>query len=730
MLKNMGKKSKEIKPKTKKAKKMHSLKMNKITNIFKSTEKSKDIPRAYTKNADAKKKRSGKIKITIKSRMIASYFLCVAIPLVIVNIFSSNNSRKTLKDTSSQLAIQMTQQACNNISSYADEIEKLVNRIILNELNAASYNLINEYMTVDTSQGEAVTNINRHTIETDIKSQLIYSLALDDNIKEIALHFTDEDNIITTYDQSANRADLSKEELMKFLEYNAGSNIQWITNFPGYEERIFAIRRLTNMKRAKSVGIFIAETDISSLVEQIESIELWEGSSISLIDGEGQVMYTTDESSMTSEIKAFTEQEAPSDEKEIEGTLVTYSTSSNGWRVVITIPVAVLTQSIDAVNYINWILIIISVIVAVGAGFLISNSIIKFIIQMRHIMKQAEQGDLNAQVVTKGQNELSELGESFNHMLINIKTLIQETQATIDKVLEASNILKRNTGHSIETFNQLTASIGNIAEGSNCQAEDTQTGAVMMENLADSIKSVIRDTEEVYTRSEGARSKIEVANKRMNRLNKAMSSTAAISADIRESIINLNDLTKAIGEVMKLLDGISEQTNLLALNASIEAARAGDVGRGFAVVANEVRTLSEQSKVSTSHVRETLKQIEKEAKQAVDLVNKSNEVINEQEKVAQETRISLHEMIDELVGINEGIDQVNVRSTAMNELKNDVSEKIESITTVTQENAAATQELNALGEEQKAVMEQLSNLADELNDQLEGLRESVKHFKI
>ena len=692
--------------------------------------------RLNLKNFSFKKKNckiSGKMKLgktrhTIKKQMIISYFLCVAIPLIVVNIFSSLNSRRTLKETSSQLATAMTKQTCTNISTYADEIEKLANRIIVNELNASAYNLVNEYMSVSKKGSEKA--LAKHKIEEDIENQLLYSLALDDSINEIGLVFNEDNNVVTTYDSSAKGEDLKDEELVKFSEYNPSSSIQWLTDLPGYENRIFVFRQLNNVKKGKAIGTFVAECNISALVEQIQSIELFEGAKVFLIDQQGKVLCSTEGATVSKEVESFISQETETQEKEINGSLITYSTSSNGWKVVAEIPVATLTQAIDKGNLVNWVLIIVSVIVAVGAGFMISQGIIQFVERMRGVMKQAETGNLEVQVETKGNNELSELGASFNNMLSNIRELIKETQSTIDHVLNASSILKRNTGHSIETFNQLALSIENIAEGSNSQAEDTQNGAMMMESLSESIKAVIEDTKEVYKKSEGTRNKIEIAYDNMNRLNKAMNSTTAISSDISARIISLSNLTKTIGEVMKLLDGISEQTNLLALNASIEAARAGEVGKGFAVVANEVRNLSEQSKTSTNHVRSTLREIEIAASDAVALVKKSDEFFKEQENAAAETKKSLNEMIQELVSINQGINQVSERSTSMNELKDHVGEKMESITTVTEENAAATQELNALGEEQKAVMEQLSHLSDELNEQLEGLKTSVNRFTI
>ena len=67
---------------------------------------------------------------------------------------------------------------------------------------------------------------------------------------------------------------------------------------------------------------------------------------------------------------------------------------------------------------------------------------------------------------------------------------------------------------------------------------------------------------------------------------KAVSEAARTSDSVKE----LSEVGRRIGDVIKLITAIAEQTNLLALNATIEAARAGEAGRGFAVVAGEVKS--------------------------------------------------------------------------------------------------------------------------------------------
>jgi methyl-accepting chemotaxis protein len=68
-------------------------------------------------------------------------------------------------------------------------------------------------------------------------------------------------------------------------------------------------------------------------------------------------------------------------------------------------------------------------------------------------------------------------------------------------------------------------------------------------------------------------------------------------------------LSRAVSDVIKMIDDIARQTRMLALNAEIEAARAGDAGRGFAVVASEVKQLARQTAEATHVIGDKITQM-------------------------------------------------------------------------------------------------------------------------
>jgi methyl-accepting chemotaxis protein len=100
----------------------------------------------------------------------------------------------------------------------------------------------------------------------------------------------------------------------------------------------------------------------------------------------------------------------------------------------------------------------------------------------------------------------------------------------------------------------------------------------------------------------------------------------------------IQETSRQITRINKVIDGIAFQTNILALNAAVEAARAGEAGAGFAVVADEVRNLAGRAGEA--------------AKETSELVEKSITAVNQGVDLAAEVAQSL-------AGIDEKAQQVD-----------------------------------------------------------------------
>ena len=107
----------------------------------------------------------------------------------------------------------------------------------------------------------------------------------------------------------------------------------------------------------------------------------------------------------------------------------------------------------------------------------------------------------------------------------------------------------------------------------------------------------------------GLNESIQKINDSMQRLAAQSQELTATSSDISEQAYTSYEQSKKIGEVVKLIEGISNQTNLLGLNAAIEAARSGAAGKGFSVVADEIRKLSHHTKEAVGTISQSLNTI-------------------------------------------------------------------------------------------------------------------------
>lgn len=191
----------------------------------------------------------------------------------------------------------------------------------------------------------------------------------------------------------------------------------------------------------------------------------------------------------------------------------------------------------------------------------------------------------------------------------------------------------------------------------------------------------------------------------------------------------VNELVQNVQRVHGITDSIlniSSQTNLLALNASIEAARAGDAGRGFAVVADEIRSLAEETKISTEKITAIINELTAVTTKTQAGIIESSDSINEQRK--------------KVLLVNESFTEVE---TGMEQLQGSVevmSANIESVLTANMQIVDSICLLSAASDEVSAgtltcketittAFENLGKFSNNVNntfDQLQILRETTE----
>jgi methyl-accepting chemotaxis protein len=371
---------------------------------------------------------------------------------------------------------------------------------------------------------------------------------------------------------------------------------------------------------------------------------------------------------------------------------------------------------------ISFIVVIISLMVALG----ISQPLQQVMIAM----KQAENGDLSANVKLDSQDELGQLGRSFNRMITQIQMLISDTKNLVSEVLKRSQVLEESSAQSSQTAEAVATATAEISRGTMEQTQEAEKATQKMDDLAKRIEAVVSQSTEMEQITETVR-KMGLQSKTMiQQLTQNVNETDDITNTAVKDIQELSSSAEKIKSLTEAITGIAEQTNLLALNAAIEAARAGEYGSGFAVVAEEINHLATQSRETAKTINNILQEIETKSITSTQTVSKAHQIVTEQLATVEEAKKSFDQIIDAMNNVVHRLSDVNENIKKINEVKEETISFITNIGAISEETAASSEEVSASAQEQTAIAEQVSSLAVDLLKISDQLASSVTKFKI
>lgn len=306
------------------------------------------------------------------------------------------------------------------------------------------------------------------------------------------------------------------------------------------------------------------------------------------------------------------------------------------------------------------------------------------------------EGDLTRRLDSRGKDEIAELATAFNQFAEKVRQMVREVSASIAQLASSAEEMSLVT----EDTNQ----------GVQAQHMQTDQVAAAINEMAASAQEVSNSASQA---AEAAHSADEQSTQGRDVVQETITTIDSLAREIGDAVGVINQLeqdSENIGSVLDVIRGIAEQTNLLALNAAIEAARAGDQGRGFAVVADEVRTLAHRTQESTQEIQAMIESLQEGARNAVTVMNQSNDRSQLCVEKAASAGTSLQDIANSVNRINEMNLQIASAAGEQTSVAEEINRNIAQISSLLEVTASGSQQTRTASEELTRLAAQLQNM--------------------
>ncbi|HDX8450536.1 methyl-accepting chemotaxis protein [Aeromonas hydrophila] len=479
------------------------------------------------------------------------------------------------------------------------------------------------------------------------------------------------------------------------ISWNGGLATRWHAADGGMEANIGFLRQLYALEKMQSEGptpAIQAEMKEATRFYQ-EAVDAMLGSGMFDVPGEGEFAgqsLATQYRTLQTEVQRLMVQWMAA-LSEYQGQLVNYERSADQLKQQLVEVEAKGDATVeDQVNQLNSIIshtknlllggLLLSLLLVTLCGFWLVRTIVKPLLQVNQRMQDiaAGEGDLNARINLKRDDEIGSLAGSVDRF-------IEKLQKMISSTMDNNQHISEHVHTSVNRVEAISQSSRQTAEHAQALHHDSEQMVQVATSISDNCSLAAQNANEVRQLTAESSQYVTSASNGMQRV-------VVEVGECANAINALKEQASQIGQIISTISSISEQTNLLALNAAIEAARAGEMGRGFAVVADEVRTLANRTASSSAEITEVINSIQQQTEKAYLMMQRNLKTVESGMEDSDNTRQILFKVEEAIDHLADMVQQVADATGQLSHTLSHTSDKVSGISLQAQTGEQEAQE--------------------------------------
>jgi two-component system sensor histidine kinase YesM len=379
---------------------------------------------------------------SLRAKLLTMFVILTSIPLITVGLVSYQKSFDTVSDHSKAATMLVVDQLARDIDNLFQDTGKLLE--LENNPHALHF-LFSQSETYDDAK-EILSTFSLY------REMYKYDNVLNITMVNLYGRGISERRGVFLLDKNPLRNPhfnelLNNPETILNIPPSDASPLDRLDGFQYPKQNVISIMATVKQRITREVIGFIVIDLEDSLVERFfNSFSIGKTGFFYIVDQQGNPIFTP--SGMEESIQSLQSTELPNllmshhegfvDRSKGKPKFIVFSTSNaTGWKIIGQVPLQEIVEDANEIRQLIILSVGLSILFTITLYFFITTRLTRPVQLLKNKMRQAASGYLEAKVKPTGQDEIADLGNSFNIMLDQIKMLLDQSIRENEQIQKA-----------------------------------------------------------------------------------------------------------------------------------------------------------------------------------------------------------------------------------------------------------------------------------------------------